>query len=160
MAGNPLDGPSAVDQHITAHSRYYAGKMGSAFYVALRDSGRIYGVRCTTCRKVLWPPRSTCGRCFSMLSTDDLVEIGPCGTLTAFTKVHYHEAVHPKPAPLVYGIVRLDNADTGMVHLIEGCGAEPLRIGMRVRAVFSENRNGNILDIACFRPEPGAPGSR
>jgi uncharacterized OB-fold protein len=153
MADNTHDDDSyAADQHITAHSRYYAGKMGSAFYRALRDDCRIFGVRCEKCRQVFWPPRSTCGRCFSLLPEDALVEIGPCGTLMAFTKVHYHETIHPRQAPFVYGIVQMEGADTGMVHFIDG-GGETLQIGMRVCAVFAEKRNGNILDIVCFRPD-------
>jgi len=153
MAENKTGGHYEVDQHITAHSRYYAGKIGSVFYRALRDSGRILGVRCKKCSQVFWPPRSTCGRCFSQLPQDDMVEIGPCGTLQSFTKVHYSEAVLPRPAPFVYGIVQLDGADTGMAHFINDSGAVPLEIGMRMRAVFSEKRNGNILDIDCFRPD-------
>jgi len=146
-------GACEVDQHITAHSRYFAGKMGSFFYTTLRDTRRILGVKCEKCNKVFWPPRSTCGRCFSLLSQEDMVEIGPAGALVSFTKVHYSEAVHPRPAPFVYGIVQLDGADTGIAHFIDDSGSISLEIGMRVRAVFSEKRNGNILDIDCFRPD-------
>ena len=140
-----------VDQHITARSRYYAGRMGSRFYTVLRDEQRILGVTCRKCNQVFWPPRSTCGRCFSKLSAEDMREIGPEGNLVSFTKVYYAEPVHPRPAPFVYGIVKLDGADTGMAHFIDDACSE-LEIGMRVKAVFAEKRHGNILDIECFRP--------
>jgi hypothetical protein len=137
-----------VDQHITAHSRYYAGRMGSRFYTVLRDEQRILGVRCKVCDRVLWPPRTTCFRCFSSLSEADLAEIGPEGTL-----VHYQEPVHPPwKGRLVYGIIRLDGADSGMAHLLGEMDFDQLKPGLRVAPVFAPQRSGNILDIAYFRP--------
>jgi uncharacterized OB-fold protein len=145
-------GPFEVDQHITAHSRYCAGKIGSLFYTMLRDEEKILGVKCARCNKVFWPPRETCGRCFSKLSEADMVEIGPNGTLETFTLVTYKERIHPREAPFVYGIIRLDGADTGMAHFIDEVPYEELKIGMKVRPVFSEERRGNILDIKHFKP--------
>jgi len=144
--------PLEVDQHITAHSRYYAGTIGSLFYTTLRDEKKILGIRCAACDRVLWPPRQTCGRCFTQLSEKDFVEIGPNGTLETFTRVSYSEPVHPAPAPLIYGIIRLDGADTGITHLIGGVPFEALRVGMRMMPVFSEERHGDILDIRWFTP--------
>ncbi|MEW6529971.1 MAG: Zn-ribbon domain-containing OB-fold protein [Thermodesulfobacteriota bacterium] len=141
-----------VDQHIVAHSKYYAGRMGSRFYLTLRDEKKILGIRCANCERVYWPPRSTCGRCFSQLSEDKMVEIGPRGTVETFTLVTYSEPVHPRKSPFIYGIIRLDGADTSIVHFIDEVEFEKVQIGMRVRPVFAETRNGNILDITHFRP--------
>ena len=141
-----------TDQHITAHSRYYAGKIGSRFFTTLRDENRILGIRCARCQKVYWPPRGTCGRCFFQLSESDLTEIGPNGTLETFTRIAYSEPVHPGRSPLIYGIVILDGADTGMTHLIDGVPFESLYIGMRMQPVFSKERKGDILDIDYFKP--------
>ena len=145
-------GPFEVDQHITAHSRYYAGKIGSLFYTTLRDHKKFLGIKCEQCNKVFWPPRGTCGRCFSQLSEADMVEIGPNGILETFTLVTYHEPVHPRKAPFIYGIIKLDGADTGMAHFIDEVAFEQLETGMRVRPVFEEERKANILDIKYFRP--------
>lgn len=145
-------GPFEVDQHITAHSRYYVGKIGSVFYTKLRDEKKILGVKCVKCNKVFWPPRGVCGRCFSQLPDADLVEIGPNGTLQTFTLITYEEPVHPRKAPFIYGIIKLDGADTGMAHLIDEVAFEELKIGMRLQPVFAEERNGNILDISHFKP--------
>lgn len=144
------------DQHIVAHSRYFAGQMGSRFYVSLRDDKKILGVRCEKCDKVFWPPRRTCGRCFSLLSEEDMVEIGPEGTVETFSQVTYTEPVHPRQAPIIYGIIRLDGADTGLTHFIDEIEFEKVEIGMRVRPVFADTRNGNILDIAYFAPVSSA----
>ena len=140
------------DQHITAHGRYYAGRMGSAFYVALRDEEKIQGVKCETCAKVYWPPRSTCGRCFSQLTMDDLVEIGPEGTVETYTQVNYSEPCHPRPAPFIYAVVKLDGADTGLAHFLGEVDFADVREGMRVKPVFAKDRKGDILDIEYFKP--------
>ena len=68
--------------------------------------------------------------------------------------MHYSEPIHPEvDAPLVYGVIQLDGADSGMTHLIGGIDPDAIEIGMRVTPVFIENRNGNILDIVYFKPE-------
>lgn len=141
-----------VDQRIVAQCRYYVGKIGSRFYETLAKENRILGVDCRTCRKVYWPPRATCGRCFTALSATDLVEIGPEGTLETFTKIDYHEPVHPRKGPLVYGVIRLEGSDTGIAHLIDEADFDKLYIGMPMRPVFSESPKGNILDIEYFKP--------
>ncbi len=146
------DNPTAIEvkQRMKANSRYYAGKMGSLFYVNLRDEKTLVGARCPKCSKVLCPPRSTCGVCFSELT--EIVEIGPVGTVESFTQVNYSEAIHPRKAPFIYGVIKLDGADTGIAHFIDGIDANDVKIGMRVKAIFEEDRKGNILDIRGFVP--------
>ena len=152
MAEEKEYGPFEVDQHITAHSRYYAGKVGSLFFTTLRDKKKILGIRCRKCRQVLWPPRGICGRCFSLLSEADMVQIGPNGTLETFTRVNYSEPVHPRKAPFIYGIIKLDGADTGIAHFIDEVDYGQLHAGMRMQPVFADERNGDILDISHFKP--------
>lgn len=148
--------PFEVDQHIAASSRYYAGQAGSAFYIALRDEKKILGSPCKTCGVVYWPPRTTCGRCFSELKVADMIPLGPEGTLETFTRVTYREPVHPpiepENAPIIYGIIRLDGADTGLTHLIGEVPFDDLKPGLRMTPVFAEERKGNILDIKYFKP--------
>jgi len=144
-------GPFEVNQRIKVNSTYYAGRMGSLFYTTLRDQKKIIGVKCAKCNKVFWPPRTTCGLCFSQLGEDSVVEIGPQGTLQTFARVNYCEPVHPREAPFVYGVIKLDGADTGITHFIEPGGKE-LKVGMRLEPVFAEERKGNILDILHFKP--------
>lgn len=134
--------------------RYFAGEFLSRFFVELRDHKKILGVRCPTCAVVFFPPRSICGRCLSPLG--EWVELGDTGTLQSFTVVRYSEPTHPLQAPFVLGLIKLDGADTGMLHLIGEAELSALRAGLRLRAVFKEKREGEILDILYFRPEPVA----
>ena len=148
--------PFEVDQHIRAQSRYYAGKIGSKFYVALRDSGKILAVKCPRCGKVYMPPRQTCGPCFYNMSEDDMVEVGPGGVVETYAVVNYDEPFMPRRAPFVYAVIRLRGADTGLVHFIDEAGPGGIEIGMEVEAVFAPERKGTILDISHFRPARSA----
>jgi uncharacterized OB-fold protein len=129
---------------------YTAGKLGTKVLTALRDKKTIMGTKCSTCNRVYVPARSTCKDCFGQL--DQLVEVSGTGTLLTYTVVNEANISQPVEPPLIYGIIQLDGADNGFVHMIGGVEAERLRIGMRVQAVFKEQRKGSILDIRHFRP--------
>ena len=51
--------------------------------------------------------------------------------------------------PATIGLVRLDNADTVLMHRLVGDG--PWQIGGRVDAVVRPERIGSILDVEGFR---------
>jgi hypothetical protein len=48
--------------------------------------------------------------------------------------------------------VKLDGADTAMLHAVEVASAARMKSGMRVQARFQPERTGSIRDIACFTP--------
>lgn len=129
---------------------YSAGKTASRFFVELRDHQRIMGKRCPGCRRIIVPARLFCKECFG--ETDEWVEVGPEGTLATFTVVYRKENHHPKEVPLAYGIIKLDGADTSIVHLLGEADVTKFEHGMKVQAVFSDERVGHIMDIECFRP--------
>lgn len=52
--------------------------------------------------------------------------------------------------------MRLDGADTAMLHALDVPGPEAVHTGMRVRVRWAAERTGAITDIACF--EPAQPG--
>lgn len=142
--------PFEVDQRLTARGNYWAGKAGSRFFASLRDRKKLLGSPCKACNKVFWPPRSVCTFCFGELK--EMVEIGPLGTVETFTLVTYAEPIHPRPAPFIYAVLRIDGADTGMAHFLDEVEIDRVHIGMRVQPVFAKDRKGNILDIRYFKP--------
>ncbi len=130
--------------------RNYLGGLASDFYVKLRDEKKITGSKCAKCNRVYVPPQSICSNC--SVKIDGLIDVGDKGTLLTFTEVTYKEPVQPVDPPFVYGIIKLDGADTGLLHFIGEAQPGSLKIGMRVQAVFAEKRTGNILDIKYFKP--------
>ena len=149
---NWLEGlePIVDHQDLKVPYRYSMGAITSKFFIEIRERKKILGIKCPQCNVVYVPPRSTCGRCFSLLK--EWVEVSNRGTLRTYTVVHYPTPVQPVPPPLIYGIIKLDGADTGLAHLISETDYDRLSIGMRVEAVFKEERAGNMLDIKYFKP--------
>ena len=56
------------------------------------------------------------------------------------------------PLLVVYALINLDGANTGFLHLLGDVDPDSVKEGMRVEAVFAEERKGSPLDIAYFRP--------
>ena len=133
---------------------YFAGRLGSTFLTTLRDQKAIMGVRCDSCDKVFVPPRQTCERCLSDIRENG-VTLENCGELVNFTVVREADKHLPRKTPYILGLIRLDGADTPMAHIIEGIDPDKVVEGMRVRAVFADQSEGTILEIAHFEPDQG-----
>ena len=139
--------------------RFEAGRTGSRFLRDIRDSKKIMGLKCTKCNRVNVPPRSTCKECFSIV--DKWVEVSNEGKLLTYTVLRIprdaEKDILKRQLPVAYGIIKLDGADTGFVHMLGEVDLDNIKIGMRVKAVFKEDeRKGNILDINYFKPVPKA----
>jgi uncharacterized OB-fold protein len=144
--GEPIEVPG----RIIVPYQYSVGRIGSKFMVALRDDRTIMGIRCATCDRVYVPPRAICSRCFGQL--DQWVELEGPGTLRNYTVIRYALPIHPVKPPFAYGIIQLDGADTALTHLLGDVDVDAITMGMRLQPVFRDERQGNILDIAYFRP--------
>ncbi len=129
---------------------FSAGAVGSRFLIELRDKKRIMGMRCPTCNRVYVPARSICKDCYGQL--DEWVEISDKGTVLTYATDYETKSIQPTGTPIIYGIIQLDGADTGFVHMLGEVDPEQLRVGMRVQAVFQKEREGSILDIKYFKP--------
>ncbi len=141
------------DAQLAIPNTYPAGIVGSKFLVELRDNRNIKGIKCPTCNIVSVPPRSTCKYCFGELT--EMVDVSDKGTLLTYTIAHEANPIQPvKGSPVIYGIVQLDGADTGFVHLLGEVDLKKIKSGMRVKAVFKpkKQRVASILDIKYFKP--------
>ena len=131
--------------------QWHAGEYATRFYTELRDNKKIWGTKCPECGKVSVPPKKTCPECFKQCF--EWVELSDTGTLLTYTIVRYSEPlIQPREPPYAYGIIKLDGADTGLVHLLGEVDLDKIKVGMRVKAVFNENPEGNYLDIKYFKP--------
>jgi hypothetical protein len=125
---------------------YTPGVGNTAFLEALRDRGVLLGSHCAACDFTYLPARIFCERCFAELQPD--TECGPGGSLESFTVGYAGIDGEPLETPIAIGLVKLDGADTMMMHRLIGDG--PWGIGTRVRAVVATERTGSILDVAGF----------
>jgi uncharacterized OB-fold protein len=139
--------PHVVEGRLVMPYRYFPGPVATRFFIELRDRQKIMGIKCPSCGTVYVPPEPICGKCFTQ--TDEWVEVSTEGELQTYTFTHYRLKVHPVPVPVAYGVVNLDGANTGLVHLIADVD-KSIKIGARVQAIFREKRQGNIFDILYF----------
>ena len=133
---------------------YDIGETASRFFVALRDNARLLATQCPDCGRVLFPPRSFCEQCFVSLK-GHWIEIKPEGILEAFTVVteDYYFPDMPE-TPYVICLVRFGEASTAIPQILRGVdlsdpkkAAQGLSVGMPVRAVFKDKREGRITDF-------------
>jgi uncharacterized protein len=139
----------AVRGEMPVAFHYTPGVGNGAFFEALRARGAFLGSRCDACAVTYLPSRIFCERCFAAL--DPGAECGPGGVLTSFTIAREDVDGAPLDAPVAVGLVRLDGADTVLVHRLLGEG--DWAIGMRVEAALrpADERVGSILDVEGFR---------
>jgi uncharacterized OB-fold protein len=121
--------------------------------------GRLLGQRCPVCRKVYVPPRGACPT--DGVPTEEEVELPDRGIVTTFCIVNVPFLGQRLKPPYVAAYVLLDGADIAFLHLVLGCAADEVRMGMRVEAAWKPRDEwGTTLEnIDHFRPtgEPDAP---
>ena len=92
----------------------------------------------------------------------DLVPVGPEGTVVSWSWMPEPLAGQPLAEPFAWALIRLDGADTAMLHAVDAGSAAAMRTGLRVRPRWAARPAGSIRDIACFEPcdgpdpQPGA----
>jgi uncharacterized OB-fold protein len=94
----------------------------------------------------------------------DLVPVGPEGTVVSWSWMPEPLAGQPLTEPFAWALIRLDGADTAMLHAVDAGSAGAMRTGLRVRPRWSASPVGGIRDITCFepcdRPAPAAESHR
>jgi uncharacterized protein len=132
--------------------RRSVGPVVGAFFTALRDQ-QVLGSR-TAAGRVLVPPLEYDPDTGD--AVDDVVEVGSAGTVSTWAWVGEPMRKHPLQQPFAWVMVRLDGADTDLLHALDVAGPDAVSTGMRVQVRWAEERRGHITDIACFEPE-GTP---
>ncbi|GHD86029.1 Zn-ribbon domain-containing OB-fold protein [Streptomyces naganishii] len=124
------------------------GPVQSAFLTGLRERV-VLGVR-TGDGRTLVPPVEYDP--VTAEEIDELVEVAPTGTVTTWAWNHEPRRGQPLGTPFAWVLVRLDGADTALLHALDAPGPEAVRTGLRVRIRWAAERTGAITDIACFEP--------
>ena len=116
----------------------------SRFFIELKDNKKIMGTKCPKCGIVFCPPTADCPKCWE---PTEWIEVGPKGTLLHYTVIGLPPLFVKKEVPYTLGFVKFDGADTGIMCFIDETDLKKLKSGLRVEAVFKEERNGLITDI-------------
>lgn len=130
--------------------KHSTGETIGRFLAGLKEQKKIWGQRVSG-QGVVVPP-------LGYSETDGVeggewVEVEPTGVVTAVARVFEPiDHLHPSDKPFAFVLVRLDGADTAMVHIVRD-DLEKLSVGSRVEAVWKDDdaRVGSIRDIDSFR---------
>jgi uncharacterized OB-fold protein len=121
------------------------GPVIGAFFTGLRD-GKVLGSR-TKDGRVLVPPFEYDPDTGDAVE-ENLVEVAETGTVEHAAWIEAPMRKHPLQEPFSWALVKLDGADTSLLHAVDGRVAKGDRVKVRWRA----EREGNITDIECFEP--------
>lgn len=88
------------------------------------------------------------------LPTSEQVELPHVGTLVSFCIVNLAFYGQGMEIPYTSGLILLDGSDLPLMHLIQECPVQDVRIGMRVEAVWVDDADlaPTLESIRYFRP--------
>ncbi|MBC9727965.1 Zn-ribbon domain-containing OB-fold protein [Streptomyces sp. TRM68367] len=131
------------------------GPVQSAFLTGLRERV-VLGVQTGDGRTLVPPVEYDPVTAEEIRDLGGLVEVAPTGTVTTWAWNHAPRRGQPLDTPFAWVLVRLDGADTALLHALDAPGPDAVHTGMRVRIRWSAERSGAITDIACFEPYDAA----
>ena len=138
----PLSAPLKLSFDYTRS----VGPLLSQFFTALRER-RILGVRGSDGR-VHVPPAE-----FDPVTYERLTEIVPVagvGTVVSWTWQQAPLEGQPLDRPFAWALIKLDGADTPLLHAVDAASADEISTGARVHAHWVDEPVGAITDIAYF----------
>ena len=144
VAEPPLSAPLNLKFDYTRST----GPTVGAFVTGLRD-GRILGARGSDGRILVPPPE------FDAVTHDpltDFVEVGQTGTVVSWTWNAEPLPGQPFDRPFAWALIRLDGADTALLHAVDVASPDEIETGLRVRVRWAAERTGDIHDIEAFEP--------
>lgn len=137
----------------------HSASVGESRYLRGLAEGRLLGQRCPECRQVYIPPRGACP--VDGVPTEEEIELPDHGIVTTFCIVNVPFLGQRIKPPYVAAYILLDGADIAFLHLVLGCEASEVRMGMRVRAEWKPREQWvtSLENIDHFAPtgEPDAP---
>jgi len=139
-----LQAPLAVSFDYTRSTGPVIGR----FLTGLRD-GYVVGAQVSDGRVVVPPPEFDP---VTLEPTTDFVDVASVGTVVSWSWVSEPVAGQPFDRPFAWALVRLDGADTPLLHALDVASPANVETGMRVAIRWAEERVGAITDIACFEP--------
>ena len=149
----PLSAPLRLSFDYTRS----VGPLLSQFFTALRER-RIVGVRGSDGR-VHVPPAE-----YDPVTYDALTEVVPVssvGTVESWTWQSTPLEGQPLDKPFAWALIKLDGADTPLLHAVDAGSSDAISTGARVHAHWIDEPVGAITDIAYFLPgEDAEPEGR
>jgi uncharacterized OB-fold protein len=143
---DPHEPPLSAPLKLSFDYTRSVGSLLSQFFTALRER-RIVGVRGSDGR-VHVPPAE-----FDPVTYERLTEIVPVasvGTVVSWTWQPAPLEGQPLDRPFAWALIKLDGADTPLLHAVAAASSNAISTGARVHAHWIDEPVGAITDIAYF----------
>ena len=124
------------------------GPVLGAFMTALTEE-RLIGIK--SGKRVICPPLEWDPDTGAELA-HDFVDVGPAGTVESWSWVAKPSEQHPLSKPFAMALIKLDGADTCLVHAVDAGSIDKMSTGMRVAPRWKAERRGHITDLDAFIP--------
>ncbi|BCI85158.1 DNA-binding protein [Mycobacterium kansasii] len=124
------------------------GPILGQFFTALREC-RILGVRGSDGR-VHVPPAEYDPVTYEPLT--EMVPVSDVGTVASWTWQPEPLQGQPLDRPFAWALIKLDGADTLLMHAVDAGEPDKIRTGARVHVHWADEPQGAITDIAYFAP--------
>ncbi|HEY2500674.1 MAG TPA: OB-fold domain-containing protein [Mycobacterium sp.] len=138
----PLSAPLTLSFDYTRS----VGPTLSKFFTALRER-RVLGVRGSDGR-VHVPPAEYDPVTYEPLG--EMVPVSAVGTVVSWTWQAEPLEGQPLDRPFAWALIKLDGADTPLIHAVDAGEPEGIRTGARVHVHWADEPVGAITDIAYF----------
>lgn len=139
----PLSAPLTLSFDYTRS----VGTTLSKFFTALREH-RVLGVRGSDGR-VHVPPAEYDPITYEPLG--EMVPVAPVGTVVSWTWQPEPIEGQPLDRPFAWALIKLDGADTALLHAVDAGAPDKIKTGARVHAHWADETVGAITDIAYFK---------
>jgi uncharacterized OB-fold protein len=142
------------ESQIKVPYTWSVGETGSRFLRALRDEKKLLGNKCPKTGQVFCPPKLNSP--YTLEPITEWIELPGTGSVQTFTRRYYSSRAAAAGSPDIYALIKLDGATQLLPHFLGEVDFAAVKHGMRVEAVFREERVGHILDIKYFKPVEGS----
>jgi len=143
---DPHEPPLSAPLKLSFDYTRSVGPLLSQFFTALRGR-RVVGVRGSDGR-VHVPPAE-----FDPVTYEQLTEIVPVssvGTVVSWTWQPAPLEGQPLDRPFAWALIKLDGADTSLLHAVDAGSSDSISTGARVHVHWADEPVGAITDIAYF----------
>ena len=125
------------------------GPVIDRFFSGLAER-RVQGIKGSD-GKVIVPPTEYDP--FTGETLSEFVDVGDAGTVTTWAWVTDPRPGQPLDKPFAWALIKLDGADTAMLHAVDAGDESKMSTGMRVKARWCPEPVADMAGIECFEPE-------